>query len=813
MPQAQHWARIEALFDAAIELDSAERSGWLATHCSDPELRAEVERLLGSAAASDQFLIGSRDAPDRRHLADGSVVGGWKVGALLGRGGMGEVYVAQRIDRDFEQRAALKLLTRFDTEDDRIRFAAERRILSRLQHPGIAHLLDGGEHQGLPYAVMEFVAGEPLTVHARKLPLQQRIRLFLQVCAAVSHAHRHLIVHRDLKPGNILVTAEGRIKLLDFGIAKHIDSGPGTESAPMTRVIRATLDYCAPEQLRGEPAAATTDVYALGVILHELLTGKPLWQLGGLPVLQALERLSAGDPPLPSAGANANERSAIRGDLDSIVLLALRPEADARYGSVEALADDLLAWLESRPVKARGTALPYLVGRSLRRHRWLYAGAAAVFVSLALGLAGVSWQAREAQIERDLARREAERADAVRQYLMLMFRTAGETPQREAVTAKSVLDHAAARVHDEFSADPTAYADIVLALADLYYYLSDYAGARPLLTQLLQQADALDPEHRAMASHDLGQIQFRDDQAADATQRLAEAQAFWNTQPQKYRAELLTSRLLQSQLERANGDPERALRTLEAALPERIEISGATERETGILINNLGTAYYQLGRYDEAIARLLEADRIWTALGLARSADALNTLNNWASAELGRGKPEVAAELFSRAMSLRRELYGESAALAAMQSNLGKTLTKLGRAAEAIPLLREAVSMGKTHAGPTSVLAVSAQLGLADALSAEKQTAEARGLLDTLQPELEASYGKAHLLGALLEVSRARNQHADGQQQAALNTLDAAAKRLEALGAAGTPHLKQLELLRGVWAAEAGGQPATSASS
>lgn len=794
MSDAARWDRIEALFDRAIDLDADGRIRLLDTECDDPALRAEVEKLLAAADASSHFLEAPPITEDIR-LAAGTQVGEWRIGALLGRGGMGEVYEARRTGRDFEQRAALKLLVQLSTADARNRFAQERRILSRLQHPGIAHLIDGGEYERLPYVVMEFVQGRPLTEFAKHLPLQTRIDLFLQVCAAVSHAHRHLVVHRDLKPGNILVTADSRVKLLDFGIAKHLDAAEGS----VTQVIQASPDYCAPEQLRGEPISAATDIYALGVILHELLTGQRLWQLSGLGLVQALDRLSQNEVPTPSSRVEGAARAPLRGDLDAIVLKALRPDPEQRYSSVEMLADDLRAWREHRPVQARGGALGYRVGRTLKRHRWWFLGGTTLFASLLLGLAGTTWQAREAAIERDAARREAERADAVRQYLMLMFRSASDQTGNASVTAKDVLDQAAARVHDEFATDPAEYADIVIALAELYFSLDDYTGARPLLERLLREGTVVPPEQRAMAQHDLAQMEFRNDQTAEAARLLAHAQTFWHTQPQVYRSELIMSRMLQSQLERVAGDPQRALQTLEEALPERIALSGSQHRETGKLVNNLGIAYFQLGRLDEAIAQFSQANQIWETLGLERSADALNTLNNWAAAEMRRQQPQAAIPIFREALTLRRELYPPSAATAALINNLGKTLTQIGRADEAVPLLREAVTMGAQYAGANSVLTVSATLGLADALGASGATAEAATQIDTLASTIKSTYGDAHILSVMLDLSRARLADALGDRPAALHALDAAEARLQALGAQGVPYLPQIDALRQQW--------------
>lgn len=799
---AAGWARIEACFDAVFELDGVARQRYYADQAIDVDLQAEVERLLAAAAASADFLgeasaqpvPGADGAP---LLPVGTQVGDWRVEALIGRGGSGEVYAVHRTGRDYVQRAALKLLTRLQSAEDRRRFADERRVLARLQHPAIATLLDGGELGGLSYAVMEFVDGRPLTEAAQALPLEGRIALFLDVCAAVSHAHAQLIVHRDLKPANLLVDAQGRVRLLDFGIARELEADAA--AGDLTQTIQASTGYCAPEQLRGEPVVAATDVYALGVILHELLTGQGLWPAAGSAIAHALLRVHAEEPPAPSARCRGAQARRLRGDLDAIVLRALRNDPAQRYASVEAMAADLRAWQQGLPVQARGAALGYRIGRTLRRHRWWFASGAAVFASLLLGLVAFAWQAREAATERDVARREAERADAVRQYLTLMFRAAGDLPQGASLTAKAVLDQAAARIGDEFGADPQRHADVVIALAELYYFLNDDAGAQPLLERLLRDPGALEPAQAASANLTYGQVSIRLGDTADARQALDRAQAFWLQDPRRWRLELLESRLLQAQLEREAGDIEQSLATLQTALPERIALSGKWHRDTGVLVNNLGIALYHLGRSDEAVARFAEADRIWQALGLSRSADALNTLNNWAAAELRAQRPDAASGLFQRALALRRELYGPSTATAVLISNTAKTLLQQQRAGEALPLAREAVSMATQFAGVNSLPALAAQLGLADALTATGAVGEAAQVLDALQAGIDAGLGHGHLLDGLLAVSRARWSHAQGESEAAKAALDEARRIFSALGAAGVAQLAALERLQDEW--------------
>ncbi len=798
MHGSERWLRIWDLFDRIVELPQGQRAQALQKLEGDEAIHTEVEALLRANDNDRDTSPASGNDPAPR-LSPGTQVGCWQVESLVGRGGMGEVYLSHRTGNDFQQRAALKLLMAIDSAEDRARFAAERRILARLEHPGIAHLLDGGEHDGMPYAVIEYVEGTSLTTHTRTLPLAARLELVLQACAAVSHAHQHLIIHRDLKPANMLVTPEGRLKLLDFGIAKRL-SPVTRESEEATQVIRASPDYCAPEQLSGEPVSTATDVYALGVVLYEILAGQRPWQLGGLPIIRAMERLSLHDPMPPSKRLSGAERHAVRGDLDSIVLKAMQVNPLQRYPTVDALADDLRAHLEQRPVKARNATFSYLLVRRLQRHRTAFALTGALFASLAVGLVALTLQTRETAMERDNARREADRNGAVRQYLTLMFRSASERQANDEVSARDVLNEAAQRVHEQFVDDPDSRADIMLSLAELYFQLNDYTGARPLLEQLLAEGKKdVRADVRAMAMHDLAQINFRENHKADAVELLEQAQAYWTRQP-GFDPQLLDSRLLQAQIEQAQGDPQRALTTLQDALPLRIALSGREHRDTAVLINNLGSASYQAGRFEEAVTYLKQANDIWAALGQDRSADALNTLNNWAGAEVQLGNAEQAVGVFRRALTLRRELYGPSAALAALINNLGKTLNVLGQHQAALPLLHEAMAMATEHAGgDANTITLSAALGLVDALAGSAQPLQAQETLEWLHPRIIDNYGEQHPLAAMLEISRARALHAAGDAVQASRSLALAAQRLQALGPVGTRPLEQVRQLEREW--------------
>ncbi|HET7452063.1 MAG TPA: serine/threonine-protein kinase, partial [Thermoanaerobaculia bacterium] len=371
----ERWRRIEEIFHGAADLDGAGRDALLESACAgDPELRAEVESLL-SADAGGQGNLEAAVAEAAEHLREdddealrsGDRIGPYAIVGLIGRGGMGAVYRAVR-DGEFRMDVALKLLKRgTDTDASLRRFRKERQILAALQHPNIARMLDGGAtDDGLPYFAMEYVEGRPLLDYAASLSVRQRLELFRAVCAAVQYAHQHLIVHRDLKPGNILVTADGTPKLLDFGIAKLLD--PDSTTGEMTMTVAGarllTPDYASPEQVRGEPITIASDIYSLGVVLYELLTGERPHQIDTYTP-QAIERAICRDEPKKPSTWNRQ----LDPDLDNIVLMALRKEPQRRYGSVEQLSEDIRRYLENRPIRARKDTVTYRAGKFVRRNR------------------------------------------------------------------------------------------------------------------------------------------------------------------------------------------------------------------------------------------------------------------------------------------------------------------------------------------------------------------------------------------------------------------------------------------------------------
>jgi hypothetical protein len=487
---ANRWRQIEEHFDAATALPPGERAAYIDRVCAaDPGLRVELLSLLEASESASEFLEQGPAPHDvyieaAEALQPGVRIGAWAIVRLIGRGGMGEVYEVQRADGQFEQRAALKL-TRREAVRLLDRFNAERQILARLDHPGLVRLLDGGmSPDGRPYAVMEYVEGKSITLYCdgQRAHLRERLRLFLQVCSAVSHAHRHLVVHRDIKPGNVLVDNDGRARLLDFGIAKPLDTE--LSAAGDLTVAPLTPDYAAPEQLSGEPVTTATDVYALGVLLFELLSGRKPWSLEGKPLARALHTLLEKPAPPLSQVAAANARSlvpvkALQGDLDAIVAKCLRQEAQGRYPTVEALIDDLHRFLDGRPVLARSGSRWYSTMRFLRRNRLPVAAAAAVLVAIVAGGAAALWQAHVARLEAqraEAAARKAEeethRAEAVQDFLISIFRANTEDQadpvKARSTTARELLAAGAARLDSDQSLPAAARDRLLDVIAQLY---------------------------------------------------------------------------------------------------------------------------------------------------------------------------------------------------------------------------------------------------------------------------------------------------------------------------------------------------------
>jgi eukaryotic-like serine/threonine-protein kinase len=493
----QRWAAVKAVFDSCEALPAPERERHISAAQLAPAEVAELRSLLAhhdaaddsgdflATAAAQQAVAAAAGpaAPLPSAARVGQRLGAWEVVRAVGTGGMGEVFEARRADGSFEGRAAIKLLKRgMDSAAVLQRFALERQALARLSHNHIARLLDAGaSEEGLPYFVLEFVAGQPIDQAVRGLALEPRLQLFLQLADAVAHAHRNLLVHRDLKPGNVLVNTDGQVKLLDFGIAKALDPVEAVLDNASSTTLGGqrpyTPHYASPEQVRGEPVTTATDVYSLGVLLYQLLTGLRPSGHSATTAAQIARSVLHDIPARPSSvarpAAQAVPGARLAGDLDNIVLKALRKEPGERYASVDALASDVRAHLQGQPVSVRADSAGYVLGRLLRRHRWLVVAASLGVIGLATGLAaalargqaavalgalglaaglGLALvQGRKAEQARALAEQQAERARARFEDLRLLAHNVlfdyhdlveplqGATPVRKRLVADALV--------------------------------------------------------------------------------------------------------------------------------------------------------------------------------------------------------------------------------------------------------------------------------------------------------------------------------------------------------------------------------------
>lgn len=670
MPEQRIAPDIRQLLDAALELPAEKRDAYLAASGAPAEQLARLRRLLALADAPG--FLDRRSAPVTRPtttdddapgigLGAGRRIGPYALVKRLGRGGMGEVWLADRVEGGFAQRVAIKCqLT--DGPAARARFDAEREILAGLAHPGIARLHDGGiVDDAIGYMVMEYVEGDDLLAWCERhaLPLGERLRLFLEVCDAVAHAHTHLVVHRDIKPANILVDASGRTRLVDFGIARPLGDGDPAQTAHMSPA------YAAPEQFGGGAVTTATDVHALGATLFQLLAGRLPWEIDGRPLGQVLLRLQA-PPPEPAShcmrpGHPVQARQ-LRGDLDAIVAHALRPEPALRYPDARAMAEDLRRHLARRPVHARRDAFGYAARRFLRRN-WLPVGAAAaLFAALAAGTLGIAWQAR-------LAQGQAERATAVKEHLLEMFaasdpRIASDAP-RGAVSARALLDASVARIDRDFATRPELRIELLGVTAGIYRELGEQDRYRDLhrrqmalveqhhgplhplaIEGLLRESDDAVLQHdypRALALVELAGERI----ARTRLQGSALHAAWWLRQAAALEADA------------ARGDER--LNALEQAVSLYARIA-PDDHDHVVALGNLAATYWELDTPgSQARARDFAERAVATAEALPRRNDGelQVLLANLGQIETALGNVADADAAFERASALAQRTYGE----------------------------------------------------------------------------------------------------------------------------------------------------------
>lgn len=492
---ADRWSRIRELFFQLRDASAHERQQLLEQQTQDdPLLRAELAALL-AAHDSEEDVPGLPDVTGLRQPAtldrSGTRIGQYRIARKIAEGGMGEVYEALRDDGEFSRRVAIKLVRiGFARSEVARRFRRERQTLALLQHPNIAQLIDGGvTPDGTPFLVMEYVEGIRIDEYCDhlRLSIHERLSLFRTVCSAVHYAHQRLVVHRDLKPGNILVTSDGTPKLLDFGIAKLLGDNAGDGELTRTGGVLFTPDYASPEQLRGEPVTTASDIYSLGVLLYRLLTGhKPhtfatdsLVQVARTVEEAEITRPSAKEPAITTSEDPRRVRKILSGDLDHIVLMALRKEPSRRFSSVEQFADDIRRFQTGFPIHARKGSSSYRAGRFVSRYKVATALTATVLLLAIAGVLGIFWQAQRAERERELAVKESEKAKQITRFVTSIFGSANPYAEGNAeVTVAQMLKKAESDVAKELASQPDIAAAVLQTIGQTYEGLGKYTDAR-----------------------------------------------------------------------------------------------------------------------------------------------------------------------------------------------------------------------------------------------------------------------------------------------------------------------------------------------
>jgi tetratricopeptide (TPR) repeat protein/tRNA A-37 threonylcarbamoyl transferase component Bud32 len=724
---SDRFQRCEELFHAALALEAAAREAFLEEACAtDRGLRAEVERLLSAHARAGDFIGAPAVAPPAAWAGAeewaGRRIGPYSIVRELGRGGMGAVYLAERADGQYQHRVALKLIKRgMDTEQVLTRFRSERQILASLDHPNIARLLDGGStDQGLPFFAMEYIDGEPIDTYAGRagLSVEDRLRLFLQVCGAVAYAHQNLVIHRDIKPLNILVTSEGTPKLLDFGIAKVLHPG-GEETSTVTSMRLLTPEYASPEQVEGRHATTVSDVYALGVVLYELLTGRSPYRLRSRTPQEVVEAVRTTDPERPSqAGDDEKVRRRLRGDLDTILLTALRKEPARRYQSVEQLGADVRRHLEGMPVLARPDTFGYRAGKFVRRHRVPVAAGSLVVLALVAGTVATAYQAHQARVAQARAERRFADVRKLAHTVLFDYHDAikdlrGARPVRERLVhdALGYLDGLAREAED----DPTLQRELAAAyrrVGDLQ--VSDPSGgdtegasrsyAKALaISEALLRADSSPQARRDVASAALalGSVVWERGNLGEGLAHAQHARALLEPlvaaapHDTDLRLQLSTATDRLGQISLEQGEISRSLeyhrsdlRQLEAA-PEGAKQRPAMRHSISVAYGHLADAQSEAGDFTGA----LESHRRSLALrqGLAQEfPDNATYADNVATAQYYLATVLGHLGRWNEALRLQRELVARNPKTPFV-CRIGEALGHLGRHAEALGYYRLAL--------------------------------------------------------------------------------------------------------------------------
>ena len=816
-PSAEEWAVLEPLVDAVLDLPLAERAQFADRHFgATPELRTWIDRLLAGAdddallARLDPSLLES-DAPDEgagpraSAMAHDDRFGPYRAIRELGHGGMGIVYLGARRDGQFEQRVAIKVVGRgLDSDEARQRFLTERRILATLEHPNVARLVDGGiRDDGLPWFAMEFVEGERIDqwCNARRLDVTARLRLFLAVCDAVQAAHQRLVVHRDLKPSNILVTGDGSVRLLDFGIATLLDAPQPGEATRRGHLV-FTPEYAAPEQWTGAPATTATDCYALGALLYELLAGV---------TPHALHERSEGEwrdvvlhvrpaPPstrITAAAARARGTTPerlqrrLQGDLDTITLMALRPEPTRRYATVQQLADDLRRHLEGHPVSARADTWRYRTSRFVRRNVIGVSAAAAVVLAIVGGGAAALWQARRAE-------QAAAEATAVSDFLAGIFLQASPLQARgDSLTALELLDRSAATLDSALADRPRLHLRLLLTVTQIYRDLGAVARADTLARRAVALADSTLGAGSGPGVWALGLL-------ADVTRargEYARADSLMTSAIDRARRYNLPDSLLARLLDGRGSIRYRLQRFAPAESAHREAVARGRALGPAFLgpaLNNLALVLDDAGRDAEADSVYAASMRVLRGARLTDHPDYLLALGNRATLLDERWELDSARVLKEEVLARMRRIYpnGHDRVVIAL-NNLAYGLLLAGAWEPALRGFAEAAAMTERLHGTDYPFALVIRNNMGRALLLGGHAVQAESTFRAVRAAVRERLGADHPYVGMASLALGRALAAQGRAVEALATLDGTLDQALRLFPATHPRATDVRALQG----------------
>ncbi len=805
----ERWEEISPYLDQALTLSREQRAAWLAAlRQQNPALADNLKVLLDDhdALAEERFLEGQPSAFPALAASAGQTIGAYRLTSPIGQGGMSTVWAAERSDGRFEGRVAIKFLNiAMSGQVGAERLKREGGFLGRLTHPNIARLMDAGlSAAGQPYLVLEYIEGEPIDRYcdARKLDVEARIRLFLDVLAAVAHAHTHLIVHRDIKPSNVLVRNDGQVKLLDFGIAKLLHDQEHGGAATLTREGGGALtpQYAAPEQLTGAPITTATDVYALGVLLYVLLTGQHPIGDARQPTADLVQAITATEPPRMSdvvitppprgreAADNAARRSttadklrrSLRGDLDTIVGKALKKQPQERYSSVTVLAADLERYLNHESISARPDTLVYRTGKFVRRNRTAVALSAMALVATIGGSVGTVMQARAARAQRDFAFRQLARAEAINDLQNYVLSNAA--PSGKPFTLNDLLA-GAERIVERQRGDPSTRVELLISIGAQYTVQDEYQKSRQLLEEAYRLSkNVSEPAVRARAACKLGQVLSRSGDIARAEALFHEGLGDLPDDP-LYLVPRVSCWVRGSEIainaDRANDAIVRAqtARQLLAQSPFRSD----PEQLDSMIV--LASAYNHAGKRGQASAVYKQAAEQLQALGRDQTQMAATLFNNWGTTLIRAGQPLDAEKALRRSIEIARYGPGDDSITPTTLGNYAYVLYQLGRLDEATGYAEQAYAKAR-ESGDDSA-ANFALMHRARIYRSKGDLVRSGEMLSELRARLARSLPPSRVGTAVLTSELALNAKAAGDLRQAKRLIDTAVSMMEALAKGG----------------------------